>query len=274
MNDPRVHGRATLARKTTVIAEIGENHLGDMQIAEKMVELAKDAGADYAKFQSYRGQDFPRDDPEFEWFQQVSLSDQDHHRLRDHCNDVGIKFLSAPATIERARFLIETLHAGEIKVASNRLRATDLLTYLGAQKLSRIFLSTGNGTLDDVQKAISLLATSGAQIVPLHCVSLYPTSPAETNLLSIPYLAESLHTAVGYSDHTVGTLACETAVSVGATVIEKHFTLDKAWPGTDHIVSCDPADLAYLIRRVEQIELMLGQRKKEPTARETSELSG
>lgn len=274
MNDPRVQGRAELARTTTVIAEIGENHLGDMTIAKRMIELAKDAGADYAKFQSYRGQDFPPDDPEFDWFQQVSLSDEQHILLRDHCSEIGIKFLSAPATLERAAFLIDTLGEDEIKVASNRLRAIDLLTYLGQQKLTRIYLSTGNGTLPDVRAAIDLLNASGAEIVPLHCVSLYPTSASETNLRSIPFLADALGTSVGYSDHTVGTLACETAVALGATTIEKHFTLDKAWPGTDHIVSCDPVDLASMIRRIEQIEMMLGESKKEPTPREESELNG
>lgn len=274
MKDFRIDAAKDAARKTLIIAEIGENYLGDLKLAKLMVDAAAAAGADYAKFQSYRGQDFPDDNPEKEWFEMVTLTDDNHHILKEYCAEKGIKFMSAPATMERCKFLVESVGMKEIKLASNRLRDEEMLTYLAGCDLDRIFLSTGNGGMDEVRRALDLLAESKAEIVPLHCVSLYPTSHCEANLSAIPFMEKELGMPVGYSDHTIGNLACEIAVGLGACAIEKHFTLDKAMPGTDHVIAADTGDLCGLVQSIGFIEQMLGTPGKSPSVREEAELGG
>lgn len=253
--------------RTTVIAEVGENYVGDLDLARRMVVEASNAGADVVKFQSYRGQDVLPDDPERDWFSQVELSDNAHRELAELAAAHEIQFLSAPFTRERARFLVEDLGLRTIKVASSEMLNVGLLDYL-AERVERVLLSTGLADLDEVRAALEHLEPVD-DVVVLHCVTQYPLADENANLRAIPALAEAFpECEIGYSDHTIGLAAPVLAVALGATVIEKHFTLDRSLPGTDHVLSVTPEELAELVARVRQAESLLGERDKRPIAAE------
>lgn len=257
------------APRITVIAEIGENHLGQMDLARRMIEEAARAGADIVKFQSYRGTDVRHDDPEREWFTRVELSDAAHRELKAHAEGQGVEFLSSPFSLERARFLCEGLGLAKIKVASSEMLNVGLLDYLN-ERADVVFLSTGLATLDEVRIAVSHLPRVKTVAV-LHCVTQYPAEDHEANLRAIPTLARAFpDRTIGYSDHTLGIEAAVAAVTLGATVIEKHFTLAKTLPGTDHVISTTPDELAEMVRRIRRVEVLLGGGEKVPGPRETA----
>lgn len=253
--------------RVTVIAEVGENYAGDLRLARHMVSLAAGAGADVIKFQSYRGEDVADDDPEKEWFTQVALSDDAHRELAALARVEGIRFLSAPFTLERARFLVEELGLDAIKVASSELLNFPLLDYLNGGA-GTVYLSTGLADLDEIRAAVERLGTV-EDVVVMHCVTQYPLADEDANLRAITTLAEAFpERRVGYSDHTIGLLAPVLAVALGAAVIEKHFTLDRSLPGTDHVLAVTPPELEDLVHRVRQAETLLGSPEKRPVAAE------
>ena len=257
-----------MAQRTLVIAEIGENHLGDMDMARKMVAEAAAAGADIVKFQSYRGADVREDDPEREWFSQVELSDKMHHELKAHAQRHGVGFLSSPFSLERARFLCEGLGLEAIKIASSEMLNLPLLDYAN-QHADTVFLSTGLSTLEEVEEAVSHLGQV-RQCYILHCCTQYPTEDHQANLRAMQLLRISFpNHFIGYSDHTLGIDAAVAAVALGAQAIEKHFTLDKRLPGTDHVLSATPGELKELIQRIRRTEVLLGRPVKRPVAEET-----
>src|SRR4051812_46935305 len=193
----------TTTSNVTVIAEIGENHAGDMQLAKDMIARAAQAGADVVKFQSYRGQDVDEDDPEREWFGQVELSEDDHRELFDAAARNGVRFLSAPFTLERARLLVDDLGLDEIKVASSEMLNTALLDYLN-ERVSTLYISTGLATLDEIREAVSHLGRVD-DLVIMHCVTQYPTADEDANLRAIATLVDAFpEHRIGYSDHTLG----------------------------------------------------------------------
>ncbi len=253
--------------RTTIIAELGENHVGDWGRAGRMVIAAAAAGADVVKVQSYRGRDVSEADPEKAWFTQVELSDEWHVALAALAGRHGVEFLSAPFTVERARFLCEQMGLSALKIASSEMLNRPLLEYANAHATT-VYLSTGMATLDEVREAVARLDRV-PDLVILHCVSQYPTKDDEANLQAIRTLREAFSTVrIGYSDHTIGGLAPLVAVALGASVIEKHFTLDKTLPGTDHLGSTTPEELQEMVQRIRQIERLLGTGKKEPAAAE------
>ena len=253
-------------KKITLIAEIGENHLGNIKFAKKMISQTKKAGADFAKFQSYNQACLKKSDPEYNWFKKVSLSDKNHFELSKECNNRKIKFLSSPFSMERAFFLCEKIKLDQIKVASAKMQDLNLLKYLN-KKCKKIFLSTGMATISDIKKSLRFLKNS--EVVIMHCVSEYPLKFKNANLLAIRKLKKEFNShEIGYSDHTIGNLACLIAVSLGATVIEKHFTLDKRMRGTDHILSADYNDLCVMRNEIEKISELLGNEEKKPTKNE------
>lgn len=253
--------------KVSVIAEIGENHLGDLDRAREMVIESARAGADIVKFQSYRGEDVAPDDPEREWFSQVELSDNDHRELAELARSAGVGFLSAPFTVERCRFLVEELGLREIKVASSEMLNSGLLDFLNG-RVDTVYLSTGLAHLDEVRTAVARL-DDVPDVVVMHCVTQYPLAPEDANLRALWTLAEAFSgRRIGYSDHTIGLLAPVLAVALGASVIEKHFTLDRSLPGTDHVLSLEPPELAELVRQVRLAEALLGEAEKRPVAAE------
>jgi N,N'-diacetyllegionaminate synthase len=254
-------------KRVTVIAEIGENHLGQMDLACRMIEEAAKAGADIVKFQSYRGADVRDDDPERDWFSRVELSDASHRELRAYAEKQGIEFLSSPFTVERARLLCENLGLRKVKIASSELLNEPLLDYVN-DHADTVFLSTGMATLEEVCLAVARLNRVKTLAI-LHCVTQYPIEDHEANLLAIPSLAKAFpERLVGYSDHALGIEACVLAVALGARVIEKHFTLAKTLPGTDHVLSVTPDELAELVRQVRRAEVLLGDGNKAPVPRE------
>lgn len=252
--------------RVTVIAEIGENHLGRMDLALRMLEEAHRAGADVAKFQSYRGVDVDPRDPEREWFSQVELTDDMHRQLKSRAEELGIGFLSSPFTVERARFLCEELGLRSIKIASSEMLNLPLLDYINS-KAERAYLSTGMSNLEEISRALARLDRPRISI--LHCVTQYPARDEDANLRAISTLLETFPDhAVGYSDHTRGIEAAVAAAALGASVIEKHFTLGKSLPGTDHILSATPEELGEMIQRIRRVERLLGNGAKEPIAAE------
>ena len=253
--------------RTTIIAEIGENHVGDWQRARDMVAAAARAGADAVKFQSYRGRDISDQDPEKEWFHQVELPDAMHFELAELARKNGVEFLSAPFTLERARFLCEKVMLRSIKVASSEMLNLPLLDYLNG-RAETVYLSTGMADLAEVRQAVGRLGRV-RRVVILHCVTQYPLQDSDANLRAIQVLREVFPDhAIGYSDHTIGVLAPVLAVALGATVIEKHFTLDKGLPGTDHVLSVTPQELREMVERIRQTERLLGEARKEPVEAE------
>jgi len=254
--------------RTTLIAEIGENHLGNPDLAQRMVEEAARAGADLVKFQSYRGIDVRPDDPEKQWFSQVELSDSLHRTLKGQAEKLGVGFLSSPFTVERARFLCEDVGLRRIKVASSEMLNYALLDYLNRRELEAVYLSTGMATIEEVGQALARLDRLPSVCV-LHCVTQYPAEDAEANLRAIPALAKAFpDRETGYSDHTLGIDAPVAAVALGARVIEKHFTLSKSLPGTDHLLSATPEEFSEMARRIRRLETLLGREEKQPVGRE------
>lgn len=257
----------TTTGTVTVIAEIGENHAGDMELARDMIARAAQAGADIVKFQSYRGQDVDEDDPEREWFGQVELSEDDHRALMEAAREHGVGFLSAPFTVERAELLAEGLGLDTVKVASSEMLNFRLLDYLNG-RVGTVYISTGLATLDEIREAVSHLDQVD-EVVIMHCVTQYPTADEDANLRAISALVEAFpEHRIGYSDHTLGSTAALLAVALGATAIEKHFTVDRSLPGTDHELSLLPEEMAAMVRGVRQAEAMLGSGGKQPTAGE------
>ena len=252
--------------KITLIAEIGENYLGKISLAKKLIENAKKSGANYAKFQSYNENCLKKTDPEYNWFKKVSLKNNEHVQLKSYCKKKKINFLSSPFSLERAEFLCERLKLDEIKVASSKMTNKKLLKYLD-KKTKKVFLSTGMSNIREINQSLKYL--NNTEVVIMHCVSEYPLKPRNSNLLAIPKLKKEFPKfTIGYSDHCIGNLAVEIAVSLGATVIEKHFTLDKSFKGTDHILSADFKDLKKLRKNIDLISLMLGSEIKRPSKKE------
>ncbi len=259
-----------MKRKTTIIAEIGENHMGNMDIAKAMITTAADFGADIVKFQSYRGKDTKPDDPERDFFQQVELSDEMHFELKALAQEKGVRFMSSPFNVERAQFLVEKLGLDEIKVASGKMHNKKLLDYLNSQheKVKTVYISTGLSTINMIRESLEHLKNI-ERVVIFHCVATYPLKDEDANLRAITTLMKEFpNYEIGYSDHTCGIEACVAAVALGATVLEKHYTFNTLMPGTDHLGAMTPQDLGQLVQWIERIEPMLGTGKKEPTEQE------
>jgi sialic acid synthase SpsE len=256
--------------RTIVIAEIGENHIGDWTLARRMIVEAAEAGADIVKLQSYLGSEVGEDDPEREWFTKVHVPDELHYELKAVAEAQGVEFLSSAFSLERARFLVEGLGLRKIKVASSEMLNFRLLDYLNNRYVPTVFLSTGMAALHEVQEAVAHLPNV-KDLYLMQCTTQYPCPPEQANLSVIQTLKAAFpQYRVGYSDHTIGVLAPVVAVALGAEVIEKHFTLDKSLPGTDHVLSVVPEELREMVRMIREVEMLLGSPVKEPTPSERS----
>lgn len=254
----------TAGRQTIIIAEIGENHVGNWDLAREMVIAAAEAGADIVKFQSYLGADVEDSDPEKEWFTKVQLSDDLHFEFKELAEKRGVIFLSSPFSLQRAKFLVERLGLCQIKIASSEMLNLPLLDYVNSC-VPTVYLSTGLATLDEVQDAVRRLAKV-KDLYIMQCTTQYPCQPGDANLNVIPTFKKAFPDRhVGYSDHTIGIRAAVAAAAMGAEVIEKHFTLDKALPGSDHALSVDPEELRTMVRQIREVETLLGDTQKRPT---------
>ena len=253
-----------------IVAEAGVNHFGDMDRARRLVDMAVSANTDAVKFQVYKtGSMIARESGEWiERMKQKELSYRQVEEIKRYCDAQGIIFLASAHEEESLDFLHE-LEVPAFKVGSGEKGNTQYLRY-AAQKGRPVILSTGMCDLGDVAKAVATLETGGCKdIVLLHCVSLYPTKPAEVNLRAMDTLHSQFNSPVGYSDHTIGSNVVLAAVARGACCIEKHIALEKDMPNTqDPLVSCDSRELVDLVAGIREIEAALGSSEKKQMERE------
>ena len=251
-----------------VIAEIGINHEGSEQVAARMVDAVAQCGADAVKFQTVNARaSYLPGTASFEAFKDKGLSLASYRRLNARTRDKGMVPFSTPGDLESLALMISS-GMKAIKISSGQSTNAPLLTAAARSGLPLI-VSTGMADLDGVARSLSTLRNAGArEIALLHCTALYP-APAETlNLHAMRTMAERFDCPVGYSDHYLGPTAVLAAVALGATVIEKHFTLDRSRPGSDHHISAEPDEFAHMVRELRAIEKMLGSGIKAPVAEE------
>ena len=270
--------------RTLIIAEAGVNHNGNIDMALQLIEKAADAGVDYVKFQTFKSEKLVSkhatkaeyqktttsgEDSQLKMLQQLELSYEDHYRLINHCNKCGIKFLSTAFDLDSIEFL-HSLNLDLWKIPSGEITNLPYLRRI-AQKGSRVIMSTGMCSPDDIKAALNVLTSNGTplkDITLLHCNTEYPTPWSDVNLLAMNDIANRFNVAVGYSDHTQGIEVPIAAVALGATVIEKHFTLDNNLPGPDHKASLEPQQLKAMVNAIRHIELSLGNGEKQISASE------
>ncbi len=261
-----------------VIAEAGVNHDGKLELAERLVDAAAEAGCDAVKFQTFDPALLATPQAEKAAYQQETTGDAGsqldmlrglvlprdaHARLQQRARDRGLLFLSTPFDEPSADFL-EELGVPAFKVSSGDLTNVLLLEHL-ARKRRPLLMSTGMATLDEVTAAVATVRAAGAdQIALFHCVSNYPADPADCNLRAIATLRRTTDLPVGWSDHTLGIDVTVAAVAVGAQLVEKHFTLDRSLPGPDHRASLEPDELAAMVRGIRHAEAALGDGLKAP----------
>lgn len=269
---------------TLVIAEAGVNHNGDLALARKLVDVAAAAGADLVKFQTFDARRLATPsaakadyqiastgaaESQLEMLSRLELSEQAHRELIAHCQSRDIGFFSTGFDIESVRMLA-SLGQRRHKIPSGELTNLPLLRHIGAYGVP-VILSTGMATLEEVGAAIDALVLAGTpktSITVLHCTTEYPAPLPDVNLRAMLSIREAFDVPVGYSDHTAGIEVAIAAVALGATLIEKHFTLDRTLPGPDHKASLEPRELEDMIRAIRNIEIALGDGIKRPTANE------
>lgn len=271
--------------RVKIIAEIGVNHNGSIELARQMVAAAHAAGADAVKFQTFSAANLAKpntpkvpyqkrhSDPReshYEMLKALELPAAAHRELMDYCNNTGIEFCSTPYSREDAEFLHE-LGVPFYKVASANITDLPLHEFLcGTGK--PCILATGMATLGEIEETLSVYdkTDSRKQVTLLQCVSAYPADPADVNLRAMVALRDAFKVKVGYSDHTRTPYAAIAAVALGAEVVEKHFTLDKNLPGPDHEASMSPEELRVLVEGVRTAEAALGDGIKRICASETA----
>ena len=243
-----------------VIAEIGWNHCGDMQLAKQMAKAAQKSGATYAKYQTWSVNRLKPgswdDDGRRQIYEKAELSKENHIELINYCNEIGIKFLSSVFSIEDAKLLVE-LGCKEVKIPSFESRNHELIKYCD-DNFDIIFMSTGTSTFNEIKHSTTFMNTADWYI--LHCVSTYPCLPSQANLLRMNRLKD-LGFEVGYSDHIQGVESAKVAIGEGARVVEKHFTINNNLPGRDNKFAILPRqmeDLTNFIKLREEMFMSYG----------------
>ena len=266
-----------------IIAEAGVNHNGSIELAKKLVDAAKFAGVDAIKFQTFKAEklvsknaqkaDYQKkntgnaDDSQLKMLKALELSYDEFRELKDYCDEQHIIFLSTAFDFESLDFL-ESIGIPIYKVPSGEITNLPYLERI-ARTGKEIILSTGMCTLDEVRDAMNVLKENGAEnISVLHCTTEYPAPLEEVNLAAMQFMAKELNCSIGYSDHTEGIDVPIAAVALGASIIEKHFTLDKNMEGPDHKASLEPNELKDMVSAIRNVELAIGEQKKEPTESE------
>ena len=260
-----------------VIAEIGANHNGDMALCRRIIDAAQEAGADAVKFQSWskgslisnaeyaRRAPYAKLDPSTLTLEQsverYQFTPDQHREMSAYCRSRGITFFSSCFSAAEVE-LLESLDVPAYKVASMDVNHLPLLDVVAATG-KPVILSTGMATVGEIERALARLRSGGAgPVALLHCVSVYPSPPADVNLRNIPMLQETFDVPVGFSDHSLGVALPLAAVALGACILEKHFTVDKSLPGWDHAISADPADLAAIVQGARAVHEAMGRRER------------
>lgn len=271
--------------KTLIIAEAGVNHNGDMALARELIAAAALAGADLVKFQTFVAKNMiaasaPKaeyqknttgsGESQLEMVRRLELSRHDHEVLIEECRRHGIGFFSTAFDAESFDLLDELGCLELIKIPSGELTNLPLLRYM-TRLAKPVLLSTGMATLGEIEAAIAAVEAAGTPrglITVLHCTTEYPTPMEDVNLRAMAGIGHAFGVPVGYSDHTPGIEVPIAAVALGATVIEKHFTLDRNLPGPDHQASLEPHELKAMVDGIRHIERALGDGIKRPSASE------
>lgn len=270
--------------KTLVIAEAGVNHNGKLEDALKLVDVAVEAGADIVKFQTFKAKnlvtseakmaDYQKNnlgsnESQLEMLKKLELSFEDHHTIIDHCKKKGIRFLSTAFDTESFEFL-RSLKMGLWKIPSGEITNLPYLVAV-AKTQDPVIISTGMSDYSEVETAVNVFLNQGlerSKITVLHCNTEYPTPFKDVNLRAMVNLGRKLELKYGYSDHTMGVEVPIAAVALGATVIEKHFTLSRDLPGPDHKASLEPNELKAMVTAIRNIEVSMGSEEKKPTESE------
>jgi N,N'-diacetyllegionaminate synthase len=251
--------------KAIIVAEAASNHNGDMLLAKEMIHAAKESGADIIKFQSYLGKNVKDGHGDKERFSQMNLSDDNHYDLMAECSKVQIDFSTTCFDIERVVFL-KSLNLKYIKIASYDVESRIMISKL-MHICDHLILSTGSSNIDEVKKTVDLLEANSKEFTLLHCTTLYPTPLEKSNLARMLNLM-SIAPRVGFSDHTLGVSVPKAAISMGASMVEKHFTLDKNLPGKSHPLACNPLELKEIADYAVDFEMMMGTGNDEFTDEE------
>ncbi len=253
-----------------IIAEAGVNHNGRLDLALRLVDAAVRAGADAVKFQTFKAEDVVTTKAQLAMLRPLELKEKDYAKIIKRCNQRGIIFLSTPHGGFTSVDWLQKLKVPAFKFGSGDLTTLPLLQYAAKFKKPMI-LGTGMATLAEVQAAVQTIKKAGnKKIIVLHATTNYPCPPQEVNLRAMQTMMQKLNVLVGYSDHTLGTQVPVMAATLGACVIEKHFTLDKTMPGPDHKASLEPAELKMMVQSVRNVFVVLGSPQKAPTKSEAS----
>jgi N,N'-diacetyllegionaminate synthase len=271
--------------RTLIIAEAGVNHNGDIGLAKKLIAAAAAAGADLVKFQTFSAKNLvsssaPKaeyqkktteiSESQLEMIQKLELSREDHAVLIQECSAHGIGFFSTAFDFQSFDLLMELGCLEQIKIPSGELTNLPLLRYM-SRFGKPLLLSTGMANLGEIEAAIEAVEAAGTprhMITVLHCTTEYPTPMEDVNLRAMVAMKKAFGVSTGYSDHTAGIEIPIAAVALGATVIEKHFTLDRNLPGPDHIASLEPHELKAMVEGIRNVERALGDGVKRPSPSE------
>ena len=265
-------------QKTIIIAEIGVNHNGNINLAYKLIDKASEAGADYAKFQTsiasyhiskyaekaeYQKRNTKKKESQVEMAKKLCLKFSDFPKIYNYCKKKKIKFLSSPFDIPSIKFL-KKFNKKTFKIPSGEITNLPYLEEIGRLQ-SKIILSTGMSNIKEILNAVNVLIKFGTKkknITILHCNTEYPTPYKDVNLKAMIKIKNYFNCSVGYSDHTLGTIVPVVAVALGAEVVEKHLTLNRKMSGPDHKASLEPSEFKEMVKQIRLTETLLGTNKK------------
>ena len=275
-----------MKKRTLIIAEAGVNHNGNLETAKRLIDVAVDAGVDYVKFQSFKADKLvskvakkadyqmknysDEDNSQYSMLKKLELTNEDHTELINYCQKNGVNFLSTAFDLDGLHYL-NNLGLPIFKIPSGEITNYPYLRTV-ASFGKPIILSTGMSSMNEIRNSVEILFENGLSkedLTILHCNTEYPTPMEDVNLGAINTIRSEFNLSVGYSDHTLGIEIPIAAVALGATVIEKHFTLDRSMPGPDHKASIEPLELINMVNAIRNIELAIsGNGLKEPSKSE------
>ena len=277
-------------KKAIIIAEAGVNHNGSIKLAKQLIDAAAIAGVDYVKFQTFKAENLVtksakkakyqqtnminNDELQFQMLKKLELSKEYHYDLINYCKIRNVNFFSTAFDLKSVDFLA-SLHLDMWKIPSGEITNYPYIKKI-AQYGQPIVLSTGMSTIEEIKEAVNVLVKNGAdmkQITILHCNTQYPTPMQDVNLFAMNTIAEEIGVKVGYSDHTMGIEVPIAAIALGATMIEKHFTLNRNMEGPDHKASLEPDELKAMVSAIRNVEKALGSTEKTVSPSEIENLN-